>query len=144
MHRDIKPQNILVGGDLVLKLADFGLARAFTIPVRPYTSQVVTLWYRAPEVLLEAQEYSTPIDIWSIGCILAELSSKSPLFTGDSEIDQVFRIFRVLGTPTEKEWPGINSCKKFQHIYPHYERKRLSSIVPHLDELGIDLLEVKL
>lgn len=142
MHRDIKPQNILVTQDRNLKVADFGLARAFTIPVRPYTSQVVTLWYRAPEVLLEAQEYSTPIDVWSVGCILAELANKAPLFTGDSEIDQIFRIFRVLGTPTEKEWAGLKNCKKFQPIYPHYDRKRMTTVVPHLEELGIDLLEV--
>ena len=77
-----------------LKIADFGLARAFAIPARPYTHEVVTLWYRAPEILLGSIEYSTPIDIWSIGCIFVELVTKQPLFTGDSEIDQLYRIFR--------------------------------------------------
>ena len=70
-----------------LKIADFGLSRVFTMPIRPYTSDVVTLWYRAPELLLGSTEYSTPIDIWSIGCIFAEMVTKRPLFTGDSEVD---------------------------------------------------------
>lgn len=77
-----------------MKIADFGLARTFTIPIRPYTHEVVTLWYRAPEILLGSIEYSTSIDIWSIGCIFAEMVTKIPLFAGDSEIDQLFRIFR--------------------------------------------------
>jgi serine/threonine protein kinase len=78
----------------MLKLADFGLARAFGIPIRKYTHEVVTLWYRAPEILLGSQLYSTPVDIWSIGCIFAEMVTKRPLFPGDSEIDELFRIFR--------------------------------------------------
>lgn len=78
-----------------MKIADFGLARTFTIPIRPYTHEVVTLWYRAPEILLGSIEYSTSIDIWSIGCIFAEMVTKIPLFAGDSEIDQLFRIFRL-------------------------------------------------
>ena len=80
----------------VLKLADFGLARAFGVPVRTYTHEVVTLWYRAPEILLGGKQYSTPVDIWSIGCIFAEMMTRKPLFPGDSEIDQLFRIFRYL------------------------------------------------
>ncbi|XP_013393480.1 cyclin-dependent kinase 1 isoform X1 [Lingula anatina] len=94
LHRDLKPQNLLIDNKGVIKLADFGLARAFGIPVRVYTHEVVTLWYRAPEVLLGSQRYSTPIDVWSIGCIFAEMVTKVPLFRGDSEIDQLFRIFR--------------------------------------------------
>ncbi len=69
------------------------------MPVRPYSREVVTLWYRAPEILLGATEYSTGIDVWAIGCIFAELVTKKPLFAGDSDIDQLYRIFRVLGTP---------------------------------------------
>ena len=74
MHRDLKPQNLLIDKDDNVKLADFGLARAFGLPVKTYTHEVVTLWYRAPEILLGAKEYSTPIDIWSIGCIFAEMA----------------------------------------------------------------------
>lgn len=70
-----------------VKIADFGLSRTFSIPIRPYTHEVVTLWYRAPEILLGAIEYCTPVDIWAIGCIFVEMVTKKPLFTGDSEID---------------------------------------------------------
>jgi cyclin-dependent kinase 1 len=94
MHRDLKPQNLLIDKNGVIKLADFGLARAFGIPIRVYTHEVVTLWYRAPEVLLGAPRYSCAIDIWSIGCIFSEMATRRPLFHGDSEIDQLFKIFR--------------------------------------------------
>lgn len=94
LHRDLKPQNLLVSQDGKIKVADFGLGRAFGVPVRVYTHEVVTLWYRAPEVLLGSSRYSCPIDVWSMGCIFAEMATKRPLFQGDSEIDQLFRIFR--------------------------------------------------
>lgn len=87
--------------DLTVKIADFGLARTFSIPTRPYTDNVVTLLYRAPEILLGAPEYSTPIDIWALGCIFFEMILKQPLILGDSESDQIFKMFRILGTPTE-------------------------------------------
>ena len=80
LHRDLKPQNLLVNKDGELKLADFGLARAFGIPVRSYTHEVVTLWYRAPDVLMGSRKYSTPVDIWSVGCIFGEMSAGRPLF----------------------------------------------------------------
>jgi len=82
LHRDLKPQNLLISKRYELKLADFGLARAFGIPVRSYTHEVVTLWYRAPEILLGSKHYSTPVDIWSVGCIFAELVTRRPLFNG--------------------------------------------------------------
>lgn len=78
----------------MFQVADFGLGRTFGVPVRVYTHEVVTLWYRAPEVLLGSSRYSCPIDIWSMGCIFAEMATRTPLFQGDSEIDQLFRIFR--------------------------------------------------
>jgi serine/threonine protein kinase len=82
IHRDLKPANILLSGasNEQVKLADFGLARAFSIPIKPYTKDVVTLWYRSPELLLRFNEYATPVDIWSAGCIFAELATKKPLF----------------------------------------------------------------
>jgi serine/threonine protein kinase len=103
VHRDIKPQNILITSNGNVKLADFGLARIYDFNSL-LTTTVVTLWYRAPEVLL-GTTYATPVDVWSVGCILAELISGQPLFPGKNETDQLARIFSLLGTPTEMEWP---------------------------------------
>jgi serine/threonine protein kinase len=89
MHRDLKPQNLLIDRQGVLKIADFGLARTFRLPMRTYTHEIVTLWYRAPEVLLGSKLYSTAVDMWSVGCIFAEMSTREPLLPGDCEIDQV-------------------------------------------------------
>jgi cyclin-dependent kinase 2 len=104
----------------MLKIADFGLARAFNLPLRPYTHEVVTLWYRAPEILLGTLEYSTAVDIWSVGCIFFELITKMPMFPGDSEIDQIYRIFRTLGTPDETIWPGVTKLKEFKRSFPRW------------------------
>lgn len=95
IHRDLKPQNILISESGEIKLADFGLARSYTIPMPSLTQEVVTLWYRAPEISLGMKDYSPNIDIWSIGCIFAEIINKTPLFSGNSEIDQVFKIFKL-------------------------------------------------
>merc|ERR1719271_1550738 len=99
LHRDLKPQNLLIDKNGRIKVADFGLARAFNVPIKPFTHEVVTLWYRAPEILLGIDRYSTPVDIWSCGCIFAEMATGKALFPGDSEIDTLFKIFQVLGTP---------------------------------------------
>jgi len=97
-HRDMKPENLLCCGPELVKIADFGLARE-TRSRPPYTDYVSTRWYRAPEVLLHSINYSTPIDLWAVGCIMAELYTFRPLFPGTSEIDQIFKICSVLGTP---------------------------------------------
>lgn len=141
LHRDLKPQNLLIDSTGALKLADFGLARAFGIPIRPYTHEVVTLWYRAPEILLGAKQYSTPIDVWSIGCIFAEIATQEPLFPGDSEIDQLYKIFTILGTPTEELWPGVSKLPDFSPLFPKWAPKALSGIVHTLPPSGIDLLQ---
>ncbi|KAF7983604.1 hypothetical protein HWV62_20512 [Athelia sp. TMB] len=145
LHRDLKPQNLLIDKRNNLKLADFGLARAFGIPMRTYTHEVVTLWYRAPEVLLGSRHYSTAIDMWSVGCIFAEMVCKGqPLFPGDSEIDQIFKIFRILGTPSEENWPGVRQLPDYKPTFPQWSQQDLASIVPQLDEAGIDILTVLL
>jgi len=105
MHRDLKPSNLLIDEqETMVKIADFGLARSFGLPLKTYTHEVVTLWYRAPEVLLGAKVYSTGVDIWSLGCIFYELAHRKPLFYGESEIGQLFKIFKCLGTPKEETW----------------------------------------
>lgn len=140
LHRDLKPQNLLIDNKGVIKLADFGLARAFGIPVRVYTHEVVTLWYRAPEVLLGSLRYSTPVDVWSIGTIFAEMATKKPLFHGDSEIDQLFRIFRALGTPNNEIWPEVESLQDYKNTFPKWKAGGLANHVKNISQDGLDLL----
>ena len=132
LHRDLKPQNLLLDSAGTLKLADFGLARAFSSPRHAYTLEVITLWYRAPEILLGAEHYSTPVDIWSIGCIFCEMASSRPLFPGDSEIDELFRIFRVCGTPGDHVWPGVSQLPNYKAEFPKWHAQRWDCAVPEL------------
>jgi serine/threonine protein kinase len=142
LHRDLKPQNLLIDAHDVMKMADFGLARAFSVPMRTYTHEVVTLWYRAPEILLGNKHYSPAVDMWSIGCIFAELVMKEPLFAGDSEIDELFKIFRILGTPSEATWPGVSELPDYKPNFPQWARKDLATLpkLARLEPAGIDLL----
>ncbi|XP_015606863.1 cyclin-dependent kinase 11A isoform X2 [Cephus cinctus] len=142
LHRDLKTSNLLLSHRGILKVGDFGLAREYGSPLRQYTPVVVTLWYRAPELLLNGNEYSTPIDIWSVGCIFAELLRMEALFPGKSEIDQLNRIFKELGTPSDRVWPGYSKLPMVQKIpFAHYPvnnlRQRFSL---SLSDLGIELL----
>ncbi|KAJ0620720.1 putative cyclin-dependent kinase CMGC-CDK-Pl family [Helianthus annuus] len=139
-RKDLKPQNLLVDKEKgILKIADLGLGRAFTVPLKSYTHEIVTLWYRAPEVLLGSAHYSTGVDMWSVGCIFAEMSRRQALFPGDSEFQQLLHIFRLLGTPTEEVWPGVSSLKDW-HVYPRWEAQNLARAVPSLGPEGVDLL----
>jgi serine/threonine protein kinase len=142
MHRDLKPQNLLVSRDGRLKLADFGLARAFCPPIRPLTHEVVTLWYRPPEILLGSQTYAPPVDVWAIGAIFVEMVTKRPLFPGDSEIDQLYKIFRQLGTPNEQVWPGVTQLQDWNPAFPiWYKSAYGNNVLSNMDRNGLDLLE---
>lgn len=118
LHRDLKPSNILVGADGQLKLADFGLARIHASPNPRLTHQVVTRWYRAPELLFAAEQYSAAVDIWSVGCIFAELMLRMPYLPGDSDIDQLAKIFQARGTPTDEDWPERKALPAFVEFSP--------------------------
>lgn len=141
LHRDLKPQNLLINSKGVLKLADFGLARAFGIPVNTFSNEVVTLWYRAPDVLLGSRTYNTSIDIWSAGCIMAEMFSGRPLFPGTTNEDQLVRIFRIMGTPSERTWPGISQYTEYKTNFQIFATQDMRQILPQIDPTGIDLLQ---
>ncbi|XP_058461273.1 serine/threonine-protein kinase PITSLRE [Malaya genurostris] len=143
LHRDLKTSNLLLSHKGILKVGDFGLAREYGSPLKAYTSIVVTLWYRAPELLLCCKEYSTPIDIWSVGCIFAEFLAMGALFPGKTEIDQLNRIFKELGTPNEKIWPGYNQLPAVQKMtFTEYPVSNLRKRFAHqTSELGIALLQ---
>ncbi|CAN7129709.1 cyclin-dependent kinase G-2 [Brassica rapa] len=148
LHRDLKTSNLLLNNRGELKICDFGLARQYGSPLKPYTHLVVTLWYRAPELLLGAKQYSTAIDMWSLGCIMAELLAKAPLFNGKTEFDQLDKIFRVLGTPNESIWPGFSKLPgvKVNFVKHQYNllRKKFPATSftgsPTLSDAGFDLL----
>lgn len=146
LHRDLKPQNLLINRVIyrqegALKLADFGLARAFGIPVRSYTHEVVTLWYRAPDVLMGSRNYSTSVDIWSVGCIFAELLNGKPLYQGNSNGDQLRKIFKMMGTPNEETWPSVVQLPDYKRLDPE-PGVNLRDVIPRLDDEGYDLITV--
>jgi serine/threonine protein kinase len=148
IHRDLKPQNILVHPVDGLKICDFGLARTFSRTVHKYTPEVVTLWYRGPELLLGHPQYGPALDIWSAGCILAEMATGRPTFPGDSEIGTVFKIMQLLGSPTEATWPGFEQClADWSPHFPKWPPTDLGSICerrPEFGEAGMDLIRALL
>ncbi|GMM29827.1 cyclin-dependent serine/threonine-protein kinase [Martiniozyma asiatica (nom. inval.)] len=141
LHRDLKPQNLLINNKGQLKLGDFGLARAFGIPVNTFSNEVVTLWYRAPDVLLGSRNYSTSIDMWSAGCILAEMFTGKPLFSGSSNDDQLNKIFRIMGTPNERTWPGVSSYPNYKNNFTLYIPQDLRVFIPNIEHMALNLLE---
>ncbi|XP_012522330.1 cyclin-dependent-like kinase 5 [Monomorium pharaonis] len=142
LHRDLKPQNLLINKNGELKLADFGLARAFGIPVKCYSAEVVTLWYRPPDVLFGAKLYTTSIDMWSAGCIFAELANAGrPLFPGSDVDDQLKRIFKMLGTPTEETWPDLTTLPDYKPFPQYHPTQGLAQVTPKLPSRGKDLLQ---
>ncbi|KAL9938874.1 hypothetical protein V8E36_002593 [Tilletia maclaganii] len=143
LHRDLKPQNLLINKRGELKLGDFGLARAFGIPVNTFSNEVVTLWYRAPDVLLGSRTYSTSIDVWSAGCIMAEMISGVPLFRGRDNNDQLNQILRILGTPDEATIQRLmRDSPDVQHrAFPRMAKMPFQTLYPKAHPLAIDLLE---
>ncbi|XP_072027290.1 cyclin-dependent kinase 17-like isoform X2 [Amphiura filiformis] len=141
LHRDLKPQNLLINEKGELKLADFGLARAKSVPSKTYSNEVVTLWYRPPDVLLGSTEYTTSIDMWGVGCIFYEMAAGRPLFPGSTVEDELHLIFKVLGTPTDETWPDISSNDDFKsYRFPKYPREPLINHAPRLDNESLQLL----
>lgn len=140
IHRDIKPDNILIAKNGILKLADFGMARYFTVPNRPYTRGVVTLWYKAPELLLGGL-YEFSIDLWSIGCILYEMVTSAPLFPGNGQLDQLLKILKVLGTPTEDSFPLLRARlqENMDIELPQFNGCDIASMMAGADPNLIDL-----
>lgn len=116
LHRDIKGSNLLINNQGQLKLADFGLARPFDDTGRQLTNRVITLWYRPPELLLGSQLYGPAVDMWSVGCIFAELLLKKPILPGKNEFEQIDKIFKMFGTPTEQTWPGLTKLHYYQMV----------------------------
>jgi len=145
LHRDIKGSNLLISNDGHLKLADFGLARPFdTDQQRPYTNRVITLWYRPPELLLGATMYGPAIDLWSAGCIFAELLQRKPILPGKNEFEQIDLIFRLLGTPDESTWPKCSRLQYYEMILNQNQNRKYPSRIDDkfagLEPMAKDLL----
>ncbi|XP_049456748.1 serine/threonine-protein kinase ICK-like isoform X2 [Epinephelus fuscoguttatus] len=139
-HRDMKPENLLCMGPELVKIADFGLAREIRSRP-PYTDYVSTRWYRAPEVLLRSTSYSSPIDQWAVGCIMAELYTLRPLFPGSSEVDTIFKICQVLGTPKKNDWPeGYHLASAMNFRWPQCVPSNLKTLIPNASPEAIHLM----
>ncbi|KAK7342840.1 hypothetical protein VNO80_25796 [Phaseolus coccineus] len=140
LHRDLKPRNVLIHqATMLIKLADFGLAREFRDDMM-YSEKLGTSWYRAPEVLCDNYQYSAAIDLWSVGCIFAEMVLGEPLFQMIKARDELDAIFRLLGTPTEETWPGVSGLMPNLHLFPNFHPLGLESFLPELERNGLNLL----
>ncbi|KAG6587670.1 cyclin-dependent kinase D-3 [Cucurbita pepo subsp. pepo] len=139
LHRDMKPNNLLIGPNGQLKLADFGLARIFGSPDRRYTHQVFARWYRAPELLFGSKQYGSAVDVWAAACIFAELLLRRPFLQGSSDIDQLGKIFAAFGTPTTSQWSDmlyLPDYVEFQYV----PAPPLRSLFPMASDDTLDLL----
>jgi len=141
VHRDLKLSNLLLSNKGVLKLCDFGLARSYRPYDVAYTPNVVTLWYRAPELLLGYERYTEAVDMWAAGCILGELLRHEPLLPGKTEMQQLELIFKLLGSPSERIWPGLSAMPLWPKIsLPAQPYSFMQQEFPGLSEAGLDLM----
>lgn len=143
LHRDIKGSNLLIDNEGNLKLADFGLARSFSSDHNAnLTNRVITLWYRPPELLLGATKYGPAVDMWSVGCIFAELLNGKPILPGKNEPEQLNRIFELCGTPDEINWPGVSKIPWYNKFKPARPlKRRVREVFRHFDRNALELLE---
>jgi cyclin-dependent kinase 7 len=143
LHRDIKPNNLLIAADGNIKLADFGLARSFAEPTARMTYNVITSWYRPPELFFEARHYSGAVDVWSVGCVLAELALRAPYLHGETDLAVLSAINMVIGTPTEANWPGVTKLPRYVTLTPTtplWPKSEIRNRFPSLGASGVDLL----
>ncbi|KAI9673398.1 MAG: hypothetical protein M1817_002860 [Caeruleum heppii] len=144
LHRDLKTSNLLMNNRGQMKVADFGMARYFGDPPPKMTQLVVTLWYRAPELLLGAEKYGKEVDMWSIGCIFGELLTKEPLLQGKNEVDQLSKIFELCGIPTEEDWPGFKRLPNARSLRLPRTQQNVGAVIrakfPFLTAAGTSLL----
>lgn len=142
LHRDLKPNNLLLAPDGQLKIADFGLARALGNVNEDLSSNVVTRWYRAPELLFGAKHYTGAIDVWSVGIIFAELMLRIPYLPGKDDVDQLDVTFKALGTPTEQIWPNVTSLPLYNalRVYPPPSRQELRNRFIAATDKALDLM----
>lgn len=145
LHRDIKPNNLLIAADGTVKLADFGLARAFADPYLPMTHNVITRWYRPPELFYKARYYSGAVDVWSMGAVFAELVLRTPFMPGNTDIHQLSLISQAIGSPTDDNWPGVSSLDGYVHVEPAKlvplkDRAYFAGLFGTVGSLGVDLI----
>lgn len=140
IHRDLKTQNVLTNDLINIKLADFGISKSVTQPIKPMTHEVYTLHNRPPEILMNTPIYTFASDIWSLGCTIAEILTGKILFQGDCEIDQLYKIFKTLGTPNEYTWDGVNNLPGYKLTFPNWKANDVNIIFPNLDASTIQFI----
>ncbi|XP_068968031.1 cyclin-dependent kinase 20-like isoform X1 [Bombus flavifrons] len=142
IHRDLKPANLLINEKGILKIADFGLGRLLWKNVtKPYSHQIATRWYRAPELLYGARYYTSAIDMWSIGCIFGELYNRSPLFPGETDIEQLAIVLKYLGSPTSETWPDLSILPDYNKItFPYHKGISWDEILEDTEQEALDLI----